>query len=272
MYRSIWNTHIPPPPPPPPPAYPRHMTLSLPREGGIWRTATYLGWGIWPQHQRGGELDSLPRFYVSCRIAHKNSACLPSNAKAATPYPSVIIGEPMFNVADITFLFVTSGKTLETDISAQITSDECEFLNWSVHNLNRALFFFYQSCLGKRVRQIHYQAVRAHPRLRWSAQLANPLFHWPVWQRVFAPLWEWTQYKVVLMLQEAQEKLQDSSHGHCQPYHSLHKFYTHIIILLPHPHMNSHVCLPHMLLCLHTYNTCLHLPLPHLPVAPLPHI
>ena len=40
------------------------------------------------------------------------------------PYPSVIIGEPIFNVADITFLFVTSGKTRrETDISAQITSD-----------------------------------------------------------------------------------------------------------------------------------------------------
>ena len=39
------------------------------------------------------------------------------------PDPSVIIGEPIFNVADITFLFVTSGKTLETDISAQTTSD-----------------------------------------------------------------------------------------------------------------------------------------------------
>ena len=39
------------------------------------------------------------------------------------PYPSVIFGEPIFNVADIMILFVTSGKTLETDISAQITSD-----------------------------------------------------------------------------------------------------------------------------------------------------
>ena len=66
MYRSIRNSHIPPPPPLP----------------GIPRTARYLGWGIWPQHQRGGESDSLPRFYVLCRIAHKNSACLPSNAKA----------------------------------------------------------------------------------------------------------------------------------------------------------------------------------------------
>ena len=28
--------------------------------------------------------DSLPWFYVSCRIAHKNSTCLPSNAKVAT--------------------------------------------------------------------------------------------------------------------------------------------------------------------------------------------
>ena len=39
------------------------------------------------------------------------------------PYPSVIIGEPIFNVADIKILFVTSGKTMETNISAQITSD-----------------------------------------------------------------------------------------------------------------------------------------------------
>ena len=37
--------------------------------------------------------------------------------------PSVIIGEPLVNMADITFLFLTSGKTLETNISAQITSD-----------------------------------------------------------------------------------------------------------------------------------------------------
>ena len=27
-----------------------------PGEGGIWRTATYLGWGIWPPHQRVGNL------------------------------------------------------------------------------------------------------------------------------------------------------------------------------------------------------------------------
>ena len=39
------------------------------------------------------------------------------------PYPSVIIGEPMFNVADIMFLFVTFEKTLEMDISAQTISD-----------------------------------------------------------------------------------------------------------------------------------------------------
>ena len=39
------------------------------------------------------------------------------------PYPSVIIGEPIFNVADIMILFVTLGKTLEMGISAQITSD-----------------------------------------------------------------------------------------------------------------------------------------------------
>ena len=40
-------------------------------------------------------------------------------AKAATRSYCIIIGEPLFNVADITFLFVTSGKTLETDISAK---------------------------------------------------------------------------------------------------------------------------------------------------------
>ena len=38
------------------------------------------------------------------------------------PDPSVIIVELIFNVADIT-LFVTFGKTLETDISAQTISD-----------------------------------------------------------------------------------------------------------------------------------------------------
>ena len=59
MYRSIRNIenrNLPPPPTPP----------------------------TRPQHQRGGEFDSLPRFYVSCRIAHQSSACLHSNAKAAT--------------------------------------------------------------------------------------------------------------------------------------------------------------------------------------------
>ena len=91
----------------------------LSREGGIWRTAMYLGWGIWPQHQRGGEFDSLPRFYVSFRIAHKR-VC-PQTLKQL-PDHSVIIGEPIFNVADVTFLFVTSGKTLEVRVS-----------NWSVH-------------------------------------------------------------------------------------------------------------------------------------------
>ena len=39
------------------------------------------------------------------------------------PDQSVIIVEPICNVADITFLFVTFGKTLETDISTQIISD-----------------------------------------------------------------------------------------------------------------------------------------------------
>ena len=39
------------------------------------------------------------------------------------PDPSAIIGEAIFNVADILIQFVTSGKTMEMDISAQITSD-----------------------------------------------------------------------------------------------------------------------------------------------------
>ena len=39
------------------------------------------------------------------------------------PDPSVINVEPIFHVADITFLFVTFGITLETDISVQTISD-----------------------------------------------------------------------------------------------------------------------------------------------------
>ena len=51
------------------------------------------------------------------------TACVCLQMLKQLPYPSVIIGEPILNMSDITILFVTSGKMLETDISAQITSD-----------------------------------------------------------------------------------------------------------------------------------------------------
>ena len=59
--------------PPSPGHTPSIWPSPLPGEGVIWRTATYWGWGIWPQYQRGGEFYSSPRFYVSCHIAHKKS-------------------------------------------------------------------------------------------------------------------------------------------------------------------------------------------------------
>ena len=96
--------------PPPPPPIPRHTPgiwpCPLPGEGEIWQTTTYLGWGIQPQHQRGGEFDLLPWFHVLWHIVQKSSACLPSNAKAATRSFSDRYIETIFNVADITFLFV----------------------------------------------------------------------------------------------------------------------------------------------------------------------
>ena len=96
----------------------------LAREGGIWRTATYLGWGIWPQHQRGGEFDSLPQFYVSCCIAHKNSACLPSNAKAATrSFRNHCMLSRYLTWQTSCSCLWQFRKTLETDISAQRISD-----------------------------------------------------------------------------------------------------------------------------------------------------
>ena len=92
------------------PPIPRHTPgiwpCPLPGEGEIWQTTTYLGWGIQPQHQRGGEFDLLPWFHVLWHIVQKSSACLPSNAKAATRSFSDCYIETIFNVADITFLFV----------------------------------------------------------------------------------------------------------------------------------------------------------------------
>ena len=112
MYRSIQNSH----PPPPPPRHTLGIWPSpLSREQGIWQTVTYNTRGV------GNLIHCLDFMFRAALRIKTVHVCL--QMLKQLPYPSVIIGEPMFNVADITFLFVTSEKTLETDISAQITSD-----------------------------------------------------------------------------------------------------------------------------------------------------
>ena len=91
MCRPIQNSHIPP--------------------------HTYLGCGIWPQRQRGGEFDSVPRFYVSWGIAYKSSACLPSNTKAAT---TSFIGELIFNLTDNSVTFEKKKVPLEVHVSTAL--------------------------------------------------------------------------------------------------------------------------------------------------------
>ena len=68
--------------PPPPPSPGKPVAFDTLPWGGNWTDRNLLG--VRHYDHRGGEFDSLPWFYVSCRIAHKNSASLPSNAKAAT--------------------------------------------------------------------------------------------------------------------------------------------------------------------------------------------
>ena len=117
MYQSIRNSPIPPPPPP------GHLNLSLAwgREN-LTHCNDYFGWAF--DHNTRGvwNLIRCLDFIFSAALRIKTvRVCL--QMLQQLPYPSVIIGEPIFNMADTTFLFVTSGKTLKTDISTQITSD-----------------------------------------------------------------------------------------------------------------------------------------------------
>ena len=116
MYRSIRNSHIPPPPPGIPRAF---DPLPCPGRGEFDGPQRTWG-GAFDHNTRGvGNLIRCPDFMFRAALRIKTArVCL--QMLKQLPYPSVIIGEPIFNVADITFLFVTSGKT---DISAQTTSD-----------------------------------------------------------------------------------------------------------------------------------------------------
>ena len=109
MYRSIGNSHI--------PSSPGHTP-------GIWPSPLPREWdGAFDHNTRGvGNLIRCRDFMFRAALLIK-TACVCLQMLKQVPYPSVIIGEPIFNVADITILFVTSGKTLETDISAQMTSN-----------------------------------------------------------------------------------------------------------------------------------------------------
>ena len=118
-----FETRTSPPPHPPPPGIPRAFDpLPCPERGkfdGPQRT-----WGeAFDHNTRGvGNLIRCLDFMFRAALRIKTArVCLQTLKQLLDPY--VIIGEPLFNVADITFLFVTSGKTLETDISAQIASD-----------------------------------------------------------------------------------------------------------------------------------------------------
>ena len=119
LYRSIRNSHIPPPPPGIPRAF---DALPCPGRGefdGPQRT-----WGGAFDHNTRGVGHLIRRLDFMFRAALRiQTARICLQMLKQLQYPSVIIGEPIFNVADITILFVTSGKTMETDISAQIISD-----------------------------------------------------------------------------------------------------------------------------------------------------
>ena len=123
LYYVRINSKLAHPPPPPPPGIPRAFDpLPCPGRGefdGPQRT-----WGGAFDHNTTGvgnlicRLDFMFRAALRIKTAH---VCL--QMLKQPPYPSVIIGELIFKVTDITILFVTSGKTMETDISAQITFD-----------------------------------------------------------------------------------------------------------------------------------------------------
>ena len=102
---------------------PGHLTLFLARGGGGFEGPQRTWGGAFDHNTRGvGNLIRCLDFMFRVALRMKTARVCPQMLKQL-PYPSVIIGEPIFNVADITFLFVTAGKTLETDISAQITSN-----------------------------------------------------------------------------------------------------------------------------------------------------
>ena len=114
MYRSIRNSHIPPP----------RSFDPLPCPGRGEFDGPQRTWGgAFDHNTRGvGNLIRCLDFMFRAALRIKTArVCL--QMLKQLPYPSVIIGERIFNVADITFLFATSGKTLETDISSQITSN-----------------------------------------------------------------------------------------------------------------------------------------------------
>ena len=95
----------------------------LPREGGF--DGPQHTWGGTFDHDTRGVGNSIRCLDLMFRAAlHIKTVRVCLQMLKQPPYPSVIIGEPIFNVADITFLFVTSGKTLETDISAQMSGPE----------------------------------------------------------------------------------------------------------------------------------------------------
>ena len=88
------------------------------------RNSQQRSWGGAFDHNTRGVGNLIRRLDFMFRAALGiKTACVCLQMLKQLPYPSVIICEPIFNVADITILFVTSGKTMETDISAQTTSD-----------------------------------------------------------------------------------------------------------------------------------------------------
>ena len=118
MYRSIRNSHI-----PPPPGIPRAFDpLPCPGRGEFDGPQRTWG-GAFDRNTRGvGNLIRCLDFMFRAALRIKTARLCLQTLKQL-PDPSVIIVEQIFNVAGIMFLFVTFGKTLETDISAQIISD-----------------------------------------------------------------------------------------------------------------------------------------------------
>ena len=128
MYRSIRNSNL---------------TLPLARGGGNLTDRNVLGVGHLTTTPEGWGPDSLPRFYVSSRWRTKAArVCL--QILKQLPDLSVIIGGPILNVAISRSCLWHFGKTLETDISAQIISSDFRRKSgsgiwWGIWPLNPAL-------------------------------------------------------------------------------------------------------------------------------------